>query len=255
MVDELHDSHERMCAAARRLTDADVREPSRLPAWTRGMLLAHLRFGGEAQLLGINAAAEGQTVDMYPGGEEQREGEIESGRNLSAVELVETLTDLCRRMESTLRELPPAAWNVPVNSRRGPIPVRVVVAQRWLDVEVHHVDLGIGYEARDWPAALIDLFLPQMFEVLPILRTRPDADRSIIGSWQFDRTDGDGTWLVRADHDETMPDNDAVDAECTLSGSGRALLALLLGREPCESVAVSGDQALAGQLKRAFPGP
>jgi hypothetical protein len=42
---------------------------------------------------------------------------------------------------------------------------------------------------------------------------------------------------------------------CELSGSGTQLLAVLIGRAPLDSLAVSGDEVLAGNLKRAFPGP
>src|SRR5947209_4203903 len=95
ILDCLHESHERLCPAARVLSDADIRQPSRLPNWTRDMLLAHLAYGGEAQLHGIRAAAAGQTVDMYPGGEEQRDREIESGRDMAATELADAVTAVC----------------------------------------------------------------------------------------------------------------------------------------------------------------
>jgi maleylpyruvate isomerase len=35
------------------------------------------------------------------------------------------------------------------------------VFSRWREVEVHHVDLGLGYSPRDWPADLVALWLPR----------------------------------------------------------------------------------------------
>ena len=32
--------------------------------------------------------------------------------------------------------------------------------RRWREVELHHVDLGLGYEPADWPPAFVERVLP-----------------------------------------------------------------------------------------------
>jgi maleylpyruvate isomerase len=48
------------------------------------------------------------------------------------------------------------------------------VFSRWREVEVHHVDLGLGYEPTDWPAELVARWLPTVVRELPD-RTDPTA--------------------------------------------------------------------------------
>ena len=51
---------------------ADLSQPSLLPGWTRGTIVAHLRYVGEATERMTRAALAGSCEAMYPGGREQR---------------------------------------------------------------------------------------------------------------------------------------------------------------------------------------
>lgn len=255
VLDQVSAAHARLCRSVGEFDDEQVRAPSRLPGWPRDMLLAHLRYGAEAALVAAESAEAGQTRPMYPGGEEQRDREIASGAGRPVAELAAELADACARLDAAFRALSPAAWDVPVVTRRGALPMREIPVQRWLDVEAHHVDLDIGYRPDDWPAQLVDTFLPRMIATLPALRARPDADPAIVGSWLIRRTDADGTWAVRADESGVEATPGTGPCSCELSGTGTQLLAALIGRAPIDSLALAGDQALAGNLKRAFPGP
>ena len=42
----------------------------------------------------------------------------------------------------------------------GTVPAARLAYSRWRKVEVHHVDLGLGYEPARWPARLVELMLP-----------------------------------------------------------------------------------------------
>src|SRR5205085_1868703 len=127
-------------------------------------------------------------------------------------------------------------------------PMAAVAVQRWMDVEAHHVDLGVGYTAAAWPLALVDAALPLTVQSLVSLRRRPDADRSVLGTWRLMRTDGAGEWAVRAGADEASMVEPG-DADCSLSGPGWALLAVALGRDHGDVVDVEGDAAMASRLK------
>ena len=53
-------------------------------------------------------------------------------------------------------------------------PASFLAFSRWREVEVHHVDLGLGYEPTDWPPALVERWLPSLLEELPA-RSDPAA--------------------------------------------------------------------------------
>jgi maleylpyruvate isomerase len=252
---ELAAGHARLLDSLAALSDEQVREPSLLPGWTRDMLVAHLHFGGQAQLRGIEGVLAGCATVMYPGGDAQRQAEIESGAGRPVSELVTEVAATCVRLDELFADLPPAAWDGQVQTRRGPVPVREILLQRWLDVEVHHVDLDIGYVQDQWPPALVDVYLPRLVAILPALRTRPDADRSLSGSWHLHRTDGPGEWTVHADGGRAWVTDGHAKADCALRGPGRLLLGHLLGRADAAAMDRFGDERLATGLKAAFPGP
>ena len=53
---------------------------------------------------------------------------------------------------------------------------------RWREVEVHHLDLGLGYPQSDWPPRLVDLMLPGLLDGLP-----EPAGRAALAAWALDR--------------------------------------------------------------------
>lgn len=251
----LGESHERLLGSVAGLTDEMMREPTHLPNWSRDMLAAHLRYGAEAALRGIRSAVDGSGGRMYPGGDNQREEEIAKGRGQTVATLCSDLADACDRLETALAELASDDWAAPVHTRRGPVTVSEVALQRWLDVEVHHVDLNLGYGPADWPAALITDFLPSMIEMLPALHQRADADQDINGSWLFRRTDGPGSWSVSVENADCWHGGRIAAPTATLAGSGSALLAVLLGRQEVTELDIAGPPGHGLLLKQAFPGP
>ncbi len=150
MIDHAHDlasvreATERLLTAAAGLDNASVARPSRLPGWTVGHVLAHLAR---------NADALGNVLDgrpMYPSAE-ARDADIErdAPRPLDA-----QLADL-RESDARFRAhgTAPADWTRSVELRNGVIDVAARVPfRRWIEVELHHVDLGMGYELEDVPA-------------------------------------------------------------------------------------------------------
>ncbi len=56
----------------------------------------------------------------------------------------------------------------------GPRTMAEIVGHHLRNVEVHHVDLDIGYLPSDWPAELVDAELPRRLRSLP--GRAPDAD-------------------------------------------------------------------------------
>src|SRR5690242_11375106 len=67
--------------------------------------------------------------------------------------------------ERSVAELPDDAWDRLARSPGGqPHTMRRVLEGRIREVELHHVDLGLGYEPADWPADFARAELPRALE-------------------------------------------------------------------------------------------
>ena len=219
------------------------------------MLVGHLRFGADAARRVVEGVLNGGPTVMYPGGEAQRDAEIAGTMGRSASELASDLRAGCAELEEAFAMLGDDSQGLLVETRRGPVPVRELLFQRWVDVEAHHVDLDVGYRPEDWPQSLVDAYLPGLVEVTVALRQRPDADHSLAGSWHLHRTDGHGEWTLRAEGAAATVSQGHGKADAAIRATGHQLMALLLGRADVATLDVFGDEALAGTFKRAFPGP
>ncbi|MEV6004308.1 maleylpyruvate isomerase family mycothiol-dependent enzyme [Streptomyces griseomycini] len=150
MIDHAHDlasvqtATERLLTAVGALDNAAVTQSSRLPGWTRGHVLTHLARNADA-LVNVLAGR-----PMYASGE-ARDADIEQGapRALDA-----QLADVRESAERFRRAgAAPADWSRTVELRNGVTDRAAGVPfRRWAEVELHHVDLGIGYELEDLPA-------------------------------------------------------------------------------------------------------
>jgi maleylpyruvate isomerase len=62
--------------------------------------------------------------------------------------------------------------------------------RRWREVELHHVDAGLGYEPEDWPYAfverILDIALADVGRRLPGLDAVPPAR---VVAWAYGRAD------------------------------------------------------------------
>ncbi|MER5180693.1 maleylpyruvate isomerase family mycothiol-dependent enzyme [Streptomyces sp. NPDC002896] len=173
----VRDATDRLLNAAAELDNASVAEPSRLPGWTRGHILAHLARNADAL---VNVLA-GRPMYATP---EQREADIE--RDASR-RLGEQLTDL-RESAARFQEAgaTPADWSRTVKLRNGVTDAASRVPfRRWIEVELHHVDLGIGYELEDLPEEFVQReidFLTERFRGhpgVPAVLIRQDDGREI----------------------------------------------------------------------------
>ncbi|MEU0006173.1 maleylpyruvate isomerase family mycothiol-dependent enzyme [Streptomyces sp. NPDC006314] len=219
MIDHAHDlacvrdATERLLTAVAALDNASLAEPSRLPGWSRGHVLAHLARNADAL---VNVL---QGRPMYPGAE-ARDADIErdAPRPLDI-----HLADL---RESGARFLAagdaPADWTRTVELRNGVTDsASRVPFRRWVEVELHHVDLGVGYELEDLPDEFTEReidFLAQRF-----------SGHSGIPATRV--TDGTHAWRTGRTADET---------EVTVSGPPAELVGWLAGRRDGATLEVRG---------------
>ncbi|MBT2504471.1 maleylpyruvate isomerase family mycothiol-dependent enzyme [Streptomyces sp. ISL-98] len=181
----VREATDRLLAATGKLDNAAVAQPSLLPGWTRGHVLAHLARNADALVnvltgLPMYASAEARNADI----------ERDAPRPL-AIQLDDVRDSAARFQEAAAS---PADWNRTVALRNGVtdsasrIPFR-----RLIEVELHHVDLGIGYELEDLPedftgreiAFLTDRFAGNP-DVPATLLTATDGQQ-----WRTGRAEGD----------------------------------------------------------------
>jgi maleylpyruvate isomerase len=170
----------------------------------------------------IEAVLEGMVADQYRGGIAGRTQEIEAGASRSASALYSDLLTAATHLRDTWSELPDSAWDMATRPLHGPRPVRHGVRARWREVEVHHVDLDIGYGPDDWPTEFVETFLTRMILGLPArARDVPDGAR-----WLLTDTTSGERWLVSAGAVQQGPGL----AAHHVRGPSWALLAWLFGR-------------------------
>ncbi|MFG2877917.1 maleylpyruvate isomerase family mycothiol-dependent enzyme [Streptomyces sp. NPDC048337] len=209
MTDHVHDlrsvreATDRLLTAVAKLDNAALSEQSHLPDWTRGHILAHLARNADA----LVNVLEGRP--MYESAS-ARDADIErdSGRPLE--EHLADLRDSGARFLATGE--PAQDWSRTVELRNGVTDLAANVPfRRLVEVELHHVDLNIGYELSDLP----DEFTGREIDFL--------ADR-----WSA-RPEVPPTALV-ADDGRHWRTGSAGDPAVTVSGTAAGLLAWLAGR-------------------------
>jgi maleylpyruvate isomerase len=190
---------QRLLDEARTLNEADLREASLLPGWTRAYVLAHLARGADV-MRALLAGVRSGPGSGY-GGPSEVAAATERAAARPAAALATDLADSAMALRAVARRLPGEAWLTPVN---GPglasFPAAEMLPRRLTEVELHHCDLGTGYGPAQWSAAftaaeLAEPMLTQRQERLarpvavaePRKPTRPVAPykpgQRVPGSW------------------------------------------------------------------------
>ncbi|MFJ3085757.1 maleylpyruvate isomerase family mycothiol-dependent enzyme [Streptomyces sp. NPDC086838] len=149
MTDHAHDlaalreATDRLLGATGKLDDAAFAEPSRLPGWSRGHVVAHLCRNADALvnvLRGLPMYADSETRD--------RDIERDAPRSREA-QLADLTATAARFVEAAAE---PADWSRTVTLRNGVTDsASRVPFRRRVEVEMHHIDLDVGYELEDLP--------------------------------------------------------------------------------------------------------
>ncbi|MFJ3191189.1 maleylpyruvate isomerase family mycothiol-dependent enzyme [Streptomyces griseoviridis] len=154
MIDHAHDlasvrdATDRLLSAAAALDNASAAEASRLPGWSRGHVLAHLARNADA----LVNVLEGRP--MYPSAA-ARDADIERDAPRPLDVQLADLRATADRFQAA--GAAPADWSRTVELRNGVTDAAARVPfRRWIEVELHHVDLGIGYELEELPEAFTE---------------------------------------------------------------------------------------------------
>jgi maleylpyruvate isomerase len=222
----------RLLATVDGMREEQLAEPSLLPGWTRGHVLAHLARNADGLVNLLTGARTGVPTPMYPSAE-AREHDIQAGAKRSLAEHAADLRASAARFDAAVAAMPRTAWAVEVPHRLGPFPASRVLGKRIEEVEYHHVDLGLSqaYSPADWPAGFVRR---QLAQVSARFAGNPELPHLVL----VDAATGE-VFATGADR--------ASDADrLTVRGQGPALLAWLSGR--------SDGHDLDAEPKAVLPG-
>ncbi|MEV7924622.1 MULTISPECIES: maleylpyruvate isomerase family mycothiol-dependent enzyme [unclassified Kitasatospora] len=128
-----------------------VAEPSALPGWTRGHVLAHLARNADSLVNLLDGARTGTDIPQYAS-TEARDRQIEEGAPRPVDVQLADLRDSRERFAAAAALLPADAWTVEVRHRTGYVfPAHDLPWKRLAEVEYHHVDLDAGHTPAHWP--------------------------------------------------------------------------------------------------------
>jgi maleylpyruvate isomerase len=163
--DLLPDASRRLIRTVDGLPDDKYGEPSGLPDWTRGHVLAHLTLNAEGLAGALGGIVEGERVPMYAS-EDARNGDIAElaaqGPSVIRNRLLGATTDLA----DAFAAVPEDQWGTTIDRVPGgrTFTARHVPGMRLREVEIHHADLAAGYGCRSWSPEFTAYLLDEMLD-------------------------------------------------------------------------------------------
>lgn len=200
-IEAVLDATDRYLTWLETVTDDPLREPSLLPGWTRGHVVAHVALNAHGYARALRGARTGTPVPAYDS-TEARDAEIEQRSGASAEEL-RTLNQMAAlRLAGELRLM-----KVGVSIERVPgspvIDAPSVVGMRWREVEIHRADVGLGYGPADWPTPFATYLLEEAAadrsEELDLTLHALDIERTVLvgsGGHGVSGTAGELAWWL-----------------------------------------------------------
>lgn len=131
-----------------------------MPGWTRAQVLAWLTIKSRSHVALFDGAMTGTVGSQFPNGYVQEDLialEVSKGRQA----LRSSLSSAFEELETAWERLPDQLWDNQGITTAGPRSMTETVARHLRDVEVHHVDLDVGYAPCDWPEEFVRVELPK----------------------------------------------------------------------------------------------
>lgn len=168
-------SHAELLQHVAGLSEAEMRQNSNLPDWTVGHVLTHLARNADAHARRLDGALNGEDVPKYANGPEQRRQEIEDGAKDSAAEILADLEASVRRLDGILEQSEQAGWPNSDFMGGGHYGVGGCPAHRLREVQMHLVDLGLGYTPSQWNEGYVAWDLGNLLATVPERLASPQA--------------------------------------------------------------------------------
>ncbi|MFK0041567.1 maleylpyruvate isomerase family mycothiol-dependent enzyme [Paenarthrobacter sp. NPDC090517] len=145
---ELHKAADTVTRLLAKLDDSSVAEPSELPGWTRGHVLAHLAGISNAMARQLEYARRGETVELYDGGMDGRNKAIALAAGHSLAQHTEAVTTALDAAIAAFDTLGPEDWQARIAYRDGTVFDGGLAL--WRELTIHAADLGLGYGPETW---------------------------------------------------------------------------------------------------------
>ncbi|MET7773154.1 maleylpyruvate isomerase family mycothiol-dependent enzyme [Nocardia sp. NPDC005366] len=160
LLDQVAEASARLVRTVEGMGDDDVREPSLLPGWTRGHVLAHISRNADSLVNLLLWARTGIETPQYAS-PFIRDYDIEAGSSRPLAEQLIDLEASAARFAALASTAPDTAWAATVRTRGGrEIRATEIPWMRLQEVEIHHADLAAGYGPADWPEEFLTRLLP-----------------------------------------------------------------------------------------------
>lgn len=150
---------DQLLTTAAAFDDADVRQPSLLPGWSRGHVLTHVARNADGGTRMLTWARTGIENPEYPSMAARAE-QIEAGHRRAARDLFIDVRDSAARFAAAYELMPDQAWTRILRWTSGKErPACRAADSRLTEVLIHHVDLRAGFGPEDWPGDFVDTTL------------------------------------------------------------------------------------------------
>ncbi|MGW3039425.1 maleylpyruvate isomerase family mycothiol-dependent enzyme [Kitasatospora sp. NPDC001159] len=144
-------STRRMLESVSALLPEAVAEPSALPGWTRGHVLAHIARNADSLVNLLTGARTGTDIPQYAS-EQARDQGIEDGAGRPLDTQLADLRESHEGFAAAAALMTDEDWAAEVRHRSGAVfPACDLVWKRLAEVEYHLVDLAGGYSPAEWP--------------------------------------------------------------------------------------------------------
>ncbi|PHX60903.1 MAG: hypothetical protein CK552_03380 [Actinobacteria bacterium] len=207
------------------MTEIQMHEPSLLPNWSRGHLLAHVDGNARGLARLVRWALDGNQRDMYIS-PVVREGDIEIHALRSQQRQLAAVIDSASEFAQEFALLTEDQLGREIALRNGRlVKAGSLIKLRLQEVAIHHLDLDSSdaFACEQWPPAMVEQLLP---EVASDFASRDDLSLG---------------WIEVAGGPKYQIDS---AMQTGVSGPPASLLAWLLGRSSGGDLEVTG----AGQL-------
>lgn len=209
---------DRLAHTAAELDADDLGAASLLPGWTRGHVLTHLSRNADA-LVNVLAGR-----PMYAS-DTARDDDIEAGAGRPPAAQLSDLRESAERLRRAADRFAGSDWERTVALRNGVTDTAGSVPfRRWVEVELHHVDLGTGRTVGDLPGAFTDRALDYL--------TRRFHGHAQVSALELRAEDGRSWHTGRApDRSGNTPSGAGLaDGRLVVAGPSHALVGWLTGR-------------------------
>ncbi len=194
LADLLADADQALVRTVDGLDEHAYAEPSLLPDWSRGHVVAHLTLNAEGLAGVLRGAHVGERRTMYAS-QGARDGDIAELGRAAPAELRERFLASTGLFREALDAMHAHDWEGRFERTPGGQDLALVnvALMRVREVEIHHADLAAGYAASDWPEGFRVVLLESMTKrgyPAPFTVRPTDLDRT----WNYG--DGDGGPVV-----------------------------------------------------------